>query len=781
MSHQAHTGNWCVALSAPQGGGTTVTQEMRLIPNRSYVLSFWYRTEGGQGMYIRFEGPNPKTKKNWAFVYKVPGAYPEWKRVFFLVSPETPTPRLSFQNYHVKGATFYVDDVSVDADLAALVELMEPQSDGKPLKNNTPTFRWRPEIEPKHLTFDLLYARSPKFPPRGTTVVPNLLEATEYTPLEPLANGVWHWKLRFTYNSLRDGETAQGESAVGLFRVASDGQDYRQPAVDRWGPPRITDQEAAEITVEYRDNPEGSGIDPAAVRLSVDANDVTSECEISKERLVFRPDTLDEGVHQAEVTVADVAKNETVKKWWFLVKPKPESGIAGWDSERKIFLVDGKPFFPFGMYQYRYDKPYDEYRNWGFNTVHFYDGNPPPGVQAASQAGLKVFAASVINWGVPEQTSFFDETISPEDLPALPIIAERVFEVCNEPGLFCWSICDEPDGGPMSRRRLRELNDFVKGLDPYHLTDVVLMKYGAYYAYADVADLLVGDVYPYNVWNGQGKPEMIWDEPVHQDLAQGGDRPVITILQHFGGREGTNFPYLVPPGIRRFMAYLAYIHGTRGMMWYAFGSSDYGEATEYPEHWEDMKRLAGEIQEMTPVLLSDDAPEETQVRVVTPPNHVDSAGNPAVHHTLKAHDGKRYLLTVNAAHVPVQAAFRIAARVESIREIHEDRQLDIVRSNMFADEFIPHGVHIYEIEVRGGTAKTQRDRDSSPIPSPGSVMRTWTDQTGHFHVEATLEGFRDGIVLLRKLDDSLLRVPLEQLSDEDRQSVIALTKDGNSY
>jgi hypothetical protein len=772
MSQQSHSGNWCVALSAPQGGGSTVTHEMRLVPDRTYVLSFWYRTEGGGGMYIRFEGKDPRTETNWAFVYKVPGTYPEWKRVFFLVSPKTPTPRLSFQNYHCKGCTFYVDDVSVDTNLAALVELVEPGANAEPLENNTPTFRWRPAIEPKHLTFDLLYTKSRRFSPRGTTVVSDLLEATEYTPFEPLADGVWYWKLRFTYNSLREGDTASGESDVGMFRVASDKQDHRAPTVGRWGPTRIEDGTAAEITVEYSDNPEGTGVAPENVKLVVDGDEVTAECDISSEKLVFRPDSMSEAVHDAEITLTDLAGNSAVKKWWFLVKPKPERGIAGWDPERKVFLVDGEPFFPFGMYQYRRDQPYEDYRDWGFNTVHIYDGHLPPAAQAASEADLKIFALSVINSGVPEQASFYDETTPLDNHVALPVIAQRVFEVCNEPSLFCWSICDEPDKRPMSRARLKELHDFVKSLDPYHLTDVVLMKYGAYYAYADVADLVVGDVYPYSVWTGNDSPEAIWDEPIHQDRAQGGDRPVLTILQHFGGRQGTSFPHLVPVGMRRFMAYLAYIHGTRGMMWYAFGSSDYGEATDYPEQWEDMKRLAGEFKAMTPILLSDDGTEEVLVRAMTPPGQVDRAGNPAIHYLLKAHDGNRYLLAANAAKEPVQAAFRVGVRVKSVREMHEDRQLDVVRGTGFVDNFDSRGVHVYEIAIRGGDSNRSIGHGppaTNPLSRP--TVRTWTDRTGRFHVEATFIDVRNEIAHLRKTDDELLRVPLGQLSNRDQQYI----------
>jgi hypothetical protein len=210
--------------------------------------------------------------------------------------------------------------------------------------------------------------------------------------------------------------------------------------------------------------------------------------------------------------------------------------------------------------------------------------------------------------------------------------------------------------------------------------------------------LIVGDVYPYNGWEGAGNGDRIWDEPIHQDRAQGGDRPVLTILQHFGGRKNTSWPHVVPNEDRRMMAYLAYVHGTRGMMWYAYGGSSY-QAEDFPEQWEFMKRLAKEFETMAPVLLSDDASEKVLMRVTMPPDHKDRAGNPAIHCAVKSYDGKRYLITVNAAREPVQAAYRVSVPIASVKEIPGDRVLTVGSKSTFFDTYRPFGVHVYEIEL----------------------------------------------------------------------------------
>jgi len=699
LSGQAHSGRCCIALGSPQGEWPLIEQEVRLLPDRDYVLSFWFRSEGdGRGnLTVNLMGTG------WGADFKASPST-EWKRSCYLFTPKVPSVKLQFHNYHRKGMTFFVDDVSIDTNFAAIVELLRPVLERTPVVNNTPTFKWRPAIDKKYLSFDLLLSRSMRFPPERTLVFSDLLEEVESTPFEPLADGKWFWKVRFQYNNLTTNATGSGESEVAAVTVKSDGEDYRAPRIASFGPMRIEDPAAAEICVRYEDNPQGSGIDHGGVALKIDGEDVTPQCDVTDGAIVYRPPKIEEAVHTGEVTVADRNGNTTVKRWWFLVKPKPTEGIVSWDNEKKIFLVDGKPFFPFGMYQYRLGGPkepdrFKVYRSWGFNTTQFYDGEPIPGVKEASAAGLKVFAVHPYDGGTQNEWNLYNENVPFDDPTVAPIIAQRIFEGCNEPALFAWSIRDEPDKGPIPRTRLRTLHEFIKGLDPYHLTDVVLIKYGAYYAYAGVADLIVGDVYPYNASAGTGNGDRIWDEPIHQDRAQGGNRPVLTILQHFGGAKGTSWPHVVPNEDRRFMAYLAYIHGTRGIMWYAYEHGPY-HSENHPEQWESLKKLAKEFETMSPVLLSDDASEKVLMRVTAPLDKQDRAGNPAVHYLMKDHGGRRYLITVNAAREPVQAVFRIDAAVQSIKEKPEGRPVPIVRRSDFADSYQPFGVHIYEIELK---------------------------------------------------------------------------------
>jgi len=66
-----------------------------------------------------------------------------------------------------------------------------------------------------------------------------------------------------------------------------------------------------------------------------------------------------------------------------------------------------------------------------------------------------------------------------------------------------------------------------------------------------------------------------------------------------------------------------------------------------------------------------------------------------------------------------------------------------------------------------------------------ATTRTWTDITGKFQIDASFEGYKIGLVSLRKTDDDLISVPMNRLSSSDQRYVryelrrkqVATTKD----
>ncbi len=72
------------------------------------------------------------------------------------------------------------------------------------------------------------------------------------------------------------------------------------------------------ISVEYADDPNGSGIDIASARLAIDNGDVTASSVVTLTGISYTPSSnLPEGFHTATVTVSDLSKNPASLTWHF--------------------------------------------------------------------------------------------------------------------------------------------------------------------------------------------------------------------------------------------------------------------------------------------------------------------------------------------------------------------------------------------------------------------------------------------------------------------------------
>lgn len=81
--------------------------------------------------------------------------------------------------------------------------------------------------------------------------------------------------------------------------------------------------ERGRTRVGARLSDEGSGIDPASVRIRLNGRDVTADARVSADEVTFRDD-LDPGRYTAEVTARDQAGNMTRKAWTFEVASRGE-------------------------------------------------------------------------------------------------------------------------------------------------------------------------------------------------------------------------------------------------------------------------------------------------------------------------------------------------------------------------------------------------------------------------------------------------------------------------
>jgi hypothetical protein len=107
------------------------------------------------------------------------------------------------------------------------------------------------------------------------------------------------------------------------------GRDDRAPQITELTPAngeRVGERGRTHLSARLSD--EGSGIDPASVRVRLNGRDVTEEVRVSPDELHYRAD-LSPGRYTAEVMVRDQSGNATTKSWSFDVIPGDRIGGAG--------------------------------------------------------------------------------------------------------------------------------------------------------------------------------------------------------------------------------------------------------------------------------------------------------------------------------------------------------------------------------------------------------------------------------------------------------------------
>lgn len=72
-------------------------------------------------------------------------------------------------------------------------------------------------------------------------------------------------------------------------------------------------------------------------------------------------------------------------------------------------------------------------------------------------------------------------------------------------------------------------------------------------------------------------------------------------------------------------------------------------------------------------------------------------------------------------------------------------------------------------QVTVGEDKPEEEKPKPDVPETRNMLRTWTDATGKFKVQAILIAVSDGKVELKREDDSTIAVPIDKLSDADQE------------
>jgi hypothetical protein len=315
-----------------------------------------------------------------------------------------------------------------------------------------------------------------------------------------------------------------------------------------------------------------------------------------------------------------------------------------------IALVDGKPFFPIGVFTYNIDPTVlAELREVQCNTV--LHGFNPDQLNLLHDHGLMAVCETSEPW----------------------IKAAK-----DHPALLAWYLTDEPENRGVTPEGEHKRYQDLRKLDPNHPIGLCHTSFDALTKFKDACDVTMTDIYPIT----KDRNTNIMGVSIMMDEARrihGQPWPQWTYIQTFGGPETDGGVWAVPlPHELRFMAYQALVHRATGILYFSYWP-------QQPRMWQSLATLNREIQTLVPRLVA--AGHDTML----------SADDPNIQVRLRAAPENKsgLVIAINTTPKFAQTAIHLKNGVTELSVPFEGRTLKISPKGDLTERFPPYGVHVY--------------------------------------------------------------------------------------
>ena len=279
-----------------------------------------------------------------------------------------------------------------------------------------------------------------------------------------------------------------------------------------------------------------------------------------------------------------------------------------WINRKGRLIVDGKPFFPLGIYLGGVsDKELDRnFVNGPFNCAMPYQCTRA-GLDRCCENGIKVMFPLNACWPWVKLRPKGVET----DEQADAWVEKKIAEVKDHPALIAWYVNDEI---PIEKyEHLLRRQKLIERVDPGHPTWAVLYQFGEVRSYYPTFDVIGTDPYP--VPQSPIGNVSMWTRTTREETM--GLKPMWQVPQTFGWGDWSNDPKRGRMPTRAEMVNMFWqclANGANGLVAWCFRLNYRKDGFDYGR-WADTCAAAASVKPYIPVFLSDD--DEPEVRGMT--------------------------------------------------------------------------------------------------------------------------------------------------------------------
>jgi hypothetical protein len=372
------------------------------------------------------------------------------------------------------------------------------------------------------------------------------------------------------------------------------------------------------------------------------------------------------------------------------------------DAQGNI-VVDGRPFFPIGIFHVDTPEHVRMVKSAGFNTI---ETTADRAVELRD--ALERERVWVVAYGGGVETESVRATVE---------------LLKDHPMLLAYYPLDEPELNEVPLAKARAAYRLFRKLDPHRPVFAVIARPNEYGRWKDTSDILGVDPYPIphappvrvaeymdkalasiSRLPGQGSED--------NQRAPSGYRAVWGIPQAFdwdfyGEDSGLSKPkHLLRPteAEMRLMTYLEVIHGAKGIIFYCLVGYGGYNTIENPVQWRALRRLARELARLSPALVGPDAPWKLEAK---PPE--------GIHARAKRWGDDILILAANSEDVakdltlqlmPPKERRQAAPQGQPARpglpdsaEVMFENRTARLQKGAIADRFDAYDVHVYRLKM----------------------------------------------------------------------------------